>query len=1484
MTTSIRSLRLIAFDATRLNTLSSERGEIFFDQTNGTLRFFDTRTSDGQLIATRAWVTSNPSGLPSQTGNSGKILTTNGSTLSWGTTTASNVGLGNVTNESKATMFASPTFTGTVSGVTATHVGLGSVTNESKATMFASPTFTGNSSVTGSLNVGQTILTSRFLSSPYQLVVPRGPVYQGTGVLSTLTTAIATNDYPEGIAVDPTGRFVYVANRSGGVGLFSINQTTGVLTGGSIQSAGTTPYAVTVDPTGRFLYVTNGGSASVSQFSINQTTGALTSITTAIASGAGPYGIAVDPTGRFVYVTNNSVNTVSQYSINQTTGALTSITTAIASGASPYGIAVDPTGRFVYVTNNGGTSVSQYSINQTTGALTSITTAIASGAGGFPLGVAVDPTGRFVYVANRNNSTVSQYLINQTTGALTTITTPIALPASAGPGGVTVDPTGRFVYVVNEYFDTVNQLLINQATGALTTITTAIASGDRPVTVIVDPTGRFVYVVNQHGFGGNQPGSISQYSINNFSAGQSIISSPVNSTNTQTGALQVVGGVGVGGSLYVGNTSTFNGALTLNQNVAGAVGGLLVTGSIPSNGTSIKVVNLDSDANSFSIIGVESGNFGAANVSLVANKNAGQTSIEVTNSDFYIRGSQTNKDIYIATNYNQNAVKVSGTDKSMTLYSTTSSNSTNSGALVVGGGVGVGGNLNVGGTLAVAGSSSGSVTLQAGATPAVQTYTLPAAYPSAGQLLTSTTNGVLSWVTPAVNYSLPTSSNTVLGGVKVDASSITINGSGVISVPAVATIGATNGIAQLGSDGKLVASQIPSSLSGAIVFKGTWNASTNTPTLADGVGTNGWEYAVAVGGTVNLGSGNITFLAGDYVIYNGTIWQRIPSNTVAEAGTLTGTTLNATVVTSSLTTVGTLTNLTVTNAITGSITGNAGTVTNGVVTTGTYADPSWITSLAASKVGLANVTNESKATMFASPTFTGTVSGVTKTHVGLSSVENTALSTWGGSTSITSLGTVTVGSAPASDVYAWAKAATKPSYTATEVGLGSVTNESKATMFASPTFTGTVSGVTATHVGLGNVTNESKATMFASPTFTGTVSGVTATHVGLGNVTNESKATMFASPTFTGTVSGVTATHVGLGNVTNESKATMFANPTFTGTVTGLSVTATDVGLGNVTNESKATMFSSPTFTGTVAGVTATHVGLGNVTNESKATMFASPTFTGSVAGISAFMISSLKYAKIEFAVTNVANAGYRLNYPDYSTSNNPIVYATAGETLAFNLNGISGNHPFLIQVNTAGTWGNYDLGLVHVGPAPTGTVSTGTNAQGKSVGMLYWTLPPDIAPGDYRYICSLHFNMTSTIRVKSADQAITSIRSTATANVDFGSSWANVNATYYKWDLPAAGTYLVWGTFRARVWGAAGYAKIRLYNQTAGTVVTDSDNMLLENQQVGNLNVMCTANWRYVATAATTLYLQGISTVGSGAGIQADANGWNECGFIRIT
>lgn len=75
------------------------------------------------------------------------------------------------------------------------------------------------------------------------------------------------------------------------------------------------------------------------------------------------------------------------------------------------------------------------------------------------------------------------------------------------------------------------------------------------------------------------------------------------------------------------------------------------------------------------------------------------------------------------------------------------------------------------------------------------------------------------------------------------------------------------------------------------------------------------------------------------------------------------------------------------------ITSLAGTkVTDAVLTTGSYSDPGWITTLSKVKVGLGNVTNESKATMFTDPQFTGTVTGVTADHVGIYS--GTASYTW----------------------------------------------------------------------------------------------------------------------------------------------------------------------------------------------------------------------------------------------------------------------------------------------------------------------------------------------------------------------------------------------------------------------------------------------------------------------------------------------------------
>ena len=86
--------------------------------------------------------------------------------------------------------------------------------------------------------------------------------------------------------------------------------------------------------------------------------------------------------------------------------------------------------------------------------------------------------------------------------------------------------------------------------------------------------------------------------------------------------------------------------------------------------------------------------------------------------------------------------------------------------------------------------------------------------------------------------------------------------------------GANSGVATLDSGGKIPVSQLPASL---MEYQGLWNASTNSPTLADGTGTSGFFYRVNVAGTQNLGSGSQTFVVGDWVMYDGSIWQKAHS-------------------------------------------------------------------------------------------------------------------------------------------------------------------------------------------------------------------------------------------------------------------------------------------------------------------------------------------------------------------------------------------------------------------------------------------------------------------------------------------------------------------------------------------------------------------------------------------------------------------------------
>ena len=77
---------------------------------------------------------------------------------------------------------------------------------------------------------------------------------------------------------------------------------------------------------------------------------------------------------------------------------------------------------------------------------------------------------------------------------------------------------------------------------------------------------------------------------------------------------------------------------------------------------------------------------------------------------------------------------------------------------------------------------------------------------------------------------------------------------------------------------------------GALVYQGTWNASTNTPTLTSGVGTKGDYYVVSVAGSTNL-DGVTLWGVGDWAVFNGSAWQKVDGGSTGNINSLTVTSL-----------------------------------------------------------------------------------------------------------------------------------------------------------------------------------------------------------------------------------------------------------------------------------------------------------------------------------------------------------------------------------------------------------------------------------------------------------------------------------------------------------------------------------------------------------------------------------------------------------------
>ena len=125
-------------------------------------------------------------------------------------------------------------------------------------------------------------------------------------------------------STQPEFAYVLNGNPANTISMFTINSCTGSLTPATPATipTGFNPESMVVDPSGKFVYVANLVSnasdlATISMYTIDSITGVLTATTPpTVPTGFLPQGIAIDPTGKFVYTANSDDNTVSMFTVD----------------------------------------------------------------------------------------------------------------------------------------------------------------------------------------------------------------------------------------------------------------------------------------------------------------------------------------------------------------------------------------------------------------------------------------------------------------------------------------------------------------------------------------------------------------------------------------------------------------------------------------------------------------------------------------------------------------------------------------------------------------------------------------------------------------------------------------------------------------------------------------------------------------------------------------------------------------------------------------------------------------------------------------------------------------------------------------------------------------------------------------------------------------------------------------------------------------
>ena len=274
-----------------------------------------------------------------------------------------------------------------------------------------------------------------------------------TGKLSLLNEVASRGADPCYIALDKTGKYVLVANYTGGnVAVFPIHadgrlgessavlQDTGTL--GPVKERQEAPHSHWIEASAhnRFVYVSDLGLDRVLIYRFDATNGTLTKREAAVAKsgsgspnasdffsatlapGTGPRHAAFSGNGNFMYVLGELDSTVTVFA-NDARETFRSVQriSALPAGFSGHNdaaeIAIHPNGKYLYTSNRGHDSIALFSIDSRTGTLTLVDHFPTRGKA--PRDFEIDPTGKFLLVANQDSNNIVVFRIDPNSGALT---------------------------------------------------------------------------------------------------------------------------------------------------------------------------------------------------------------------------------------------------------------------------------------------------------------------------------------------------------------------------------------------------------------------------------------------------------------------------------------------------------------------------------------------------------------------------------------------------------------------------------------------------------------------------------------------------------------------------------------------------------------------------------------------------------------------------------------------------------------------------------------------------------------------------------------------------------------------------------------------------------------------------------------------------------------------------------------------------------